>query len=245
VNGPLPPGGGTCSFGPSQLITSVSGVLQPGQYTPRWDGLAFGPGGRIEVPFDTTLTLGCQAPGRGQCTTGFDWKMPDRFGFDKNGDGLVDYYPPDGGLVIDPGSWQVDFSAIDPNYRDPAYTHTWFIDSVQVDPSDPNIVSYDPATCDFSYGFPKEAVHDVGFQVTDAQGIVVGTADHLVTVQDFLIVSIGDSVASGGGTPTSRSQTSPGRTSNATARPRPGRPRRRPWSNRPTGDLTQLRAPAP
>lgn len=191
VWGPHP--SGTCNGLPTQLTTSVSGVLEPGQHPLAWDGIAFGPFGDAHVQFDATLILG-----EG---TFFDWTMPDRFGADSDGDGLTDYYPPDGNLQIDPGSWQVDFSATDPNHCGPTFTHTWFIDSVQVDPSDPNVIAYDPATCDLSYAFPEEAVYDVGFQITDAQGAVVGTANHAVTVQDFLIVSIGDSVGSGEGNP--------------------------------------------
>src|SRR5262249_48959985 len=41
----------------------------------------------------------------------FDWSVPARFdGLDHNGDGLPDYFGPDGSLVISPSRWRVDFT---------------------------------------------------------------------------------------------------------------------------------------
>ena len=41
----------------------------------------------------------------------FDWSMPDRFGADKDGDGLIDYFTTF--EAVNPASWRVNFDACD------------------------------------------------------------------------------------------------------------------------------------
>jgi hypothetical protein len=131
----------------------------------------------------------------------FDWTMPDRFGFDKDGDGLTDYYPPSGNLEIEPAGWRVDFTQTTPATCDTSRSRQWSIDGHLVLVSDPRVVSYDPHSCLFSYKFDEEGVYDVELRVEDAAGNQVGTLTKQVTVQDWLIVAIGDSVTSGEGVP--------------------------------------------
>ena len=127
--------------------------------------------------------------------------MPDRFGDDENGDGLVDYFQPTGNKVIEPEGWQVDFEQTEPAACDTTLRRTWFIDDVEVDISDPNIIEFSPLSCDFSYQFEDELVYQVQLVLKDIDGNRVGAIEHDVTVQDWLIVSIGDSIASGEGNP--------------------------------------------
>ncbi len=132
----------------------------------------------------------------------FDWTVPDRFdGQDHNGDGIADYFAPDGPLVIDPGSWRVDFTYTENGVCDSGLVQVWRIDGVEVDLSDPAVVAQDSTSCTFSYGFANEGQYQLELELRTPAGDLVGSQQHEVVVQDWLIVSIGDSVASGEGNP--------------------------------------------
>ena len=55
--------------------------------------------------------LSCPRRAGRQRGASIDWSMPDRYGADGNGDGLVDSFAPDGPLEIDPSGFQVNFVA--------------------------------------------------------------------------------------------------------------------------------------
>ncbi|MCG6990210.1 MAG: hypothetical protein LJF06_18875 [Gemmatimonadetes bacterium] len=115
----------------------------------------------------------------------FQWSMPARFGQDANNDGLIDY--PDA-AQIHPASWTVNFDACNiagDHYR-------WYVDSVSVG---------SVSTCKFSYPFPAEGSYDVAVDVTSAAADTTVRSEQQVVVQDWLILSIGDSYASGEGNP--------------------------------------------
>jgi len=134
-------------------------------------------------------------------TVDFDWSMPDRYGFDRNGDGVTDSYRPDGNLVTKPNGWRVDLAQTDPASCDSAISRTWNVDGQQILATDPAVISYDPHACTLAYRFPKEGVFRVELVLRNAGGVQVGSHARDVTVQDWLIVSVGDSVASGEGVP--------------------------------------------
>jgi len=77
--------------------------------------------------------------------TGFDWTMPNRFGFDDDKDGKIDYFTTFDS--IHPPNWQVDFDACDLVTVDPISTYEWTVlNKVFVE-----------STCDgFSFDFPNE-----------------------------------------------------------------------------------------
>lgn len=129
-----------------------------------------------------------------------DWSMPDRYG-DANQDGFGDQvYPPDGQAQIDPGRWRVDLTVSGADCGG-STQRTWWIEGTQVVPSDPHLLAGSAGGCSLSYGFPTEGVYEVAFEERDQQGNLLGLVKRAITVQDFLIVSIGDSVASGEGNP--------------------------------------------
>jgi hypothetical protein len=115
----------------------------------------------------------------------FQWSMPARFGQDANKDGLIDY--PDS-AQIHPASWTVNFDAC--NIAGDRYE--WYVDSVSVG---------SVSTCKFSYPFPAEGSYDVAVDVTSAAADTTVRSEQQVVVQDWLILSIGDSYASGEGNP--------------------------------------------
>jgi Tol biopolymer transport system component len=134
----------------------------------------------------------------------FDWTMPERYGADGNGDGLIDSFPPDGNgdLEIAPDGWRVDFDADQEGEPcDRTLERTWLLDGVEIAADDPNVVFYDPTSCDFSYRFEDEGTYPISLEVRDEDDNVVGFVTKDVVVQDWLVVSIGDSVASGEGNP--------------------------------------------
>lgn len=115
----------------------------------------------------------------------FDWTMPDRFGADMNGDGLMDY--PRTAEEIHPSSWTVNFDACNL----PGDRYHWFVAKAPV---------AQVTTCTYTHQFPAEGAYDVSLHVISAPGSSVW-AEQVVTVQDWLIVSFGDSYASGEGVP--------------------------------------------
>ncbi len=135
-------------------------------------------------------------------TVEFDWTVPDRFdGQDHNGDGLADYFAPDGPLEIDPGKWEVDFTYKDDGSCDSGLDQHWYIDGIEIAAGDSHTIAQNADTCTFSYGFTDEGKYSVELELREPDGTVVGSQQQDVVVQDWLIVSIGDSVASGEGNP--------------------------------------------
>jgi lysophospholipase L1-like esterase len=127
-----------------------------------------------------------------------DWTMPDRYGADEDGNGLVDSYPPDGDLEIEPDGFRVDLEATGSACAGGAELR-WTIDGQFVASSDPAVLDGDPETCSFAYRF-EEGTFEVAIEARDGDETVAEGIQQ-VRVRDFLIVSIGDSVASGEGNP--------------------------------------------
>lgn len=183
-----------CFTGPSisACNTSVNGILQPGFYSIFAEASA----NADDATGTSTVTLTVGAP----VGKRFDWSMPDRYGADRDGDGRFDSFQPDGPLDPTPDGFQVDFTDGLPQECDAGLTRTWFIDGTPVAPSDPRVIEYDPSSCEFSYAFPAEGTYRVTLEVARG-GSIVDTVTEDVLVQDWVIVSLGDSVASGEGVP--------------------------------------------
>ncbi len=115
----------------------------------------------------------------------FDWTMPARFGGDQDGDGLIDY--PRTLEEIQPSSWTVNFNACNL----PGDKYHWFVGGTPVDKV---------TTCTYTHQFPAEGVYDVSLHVISTPGSSVW-AQAMVPVQDWLVISFGDSYASGEGVP--------------------------------------------
>ena len=140
----------------------------------------------------------------------FDWSMPDRFGMDANGDGLVDYFtgsdycptdqadecahlPKTSQFDIAPSSWHVDLTACDSALGQVAgATFTW-----QLIGGTGTLTSNGPGCADEDLTVPAEGVYKVNLTVSSSLGTDTMTKD--VVVQDWLIVSMGDSYGSGEG----------------------------------------------
>lgn len=146
-------------------------------------------------PVNTTLYL-TWSLGRSTAVD-FEWSMPDRFdGLDHDGNGLVDYFPSDGSGSdsslgsITPASWHVNVDASD-NGSCKRGLYSWSVDGT--------LVGTTPL-CTYGFDLPSLKTYTVRLDVTYMDG---GTAwtEKPVTPKDWLIVSIGDSLASGEGNP--------------------------------------------
>lgn len=128
-------------------------------------------------------------------TASFDWSMPARFGMDGNSDGLIDYFPetsdrPGLSGEIDPGTFTVNLDACASSGDSDIVSYRWDIEGTPAGPS---------ASCTLSRSL-AEGTYRVTLTVEDEEGDV-GTVSREVVVQDWLIVSLGDSYGSGEGAP--------------------------------------------
>lgn len=168
------------------------GILEPGAYTVRAKAHAGDETGSGTAT--VTLTVGASLGER------FDWSAPDRYGQDPDGDGFIDSFEPDGPLDPTPDGFRIDFTDGVPSACDASLRRVWWIDDTEVLPTDPRIIRYNPSSCEFSYSFAEEGTYRVTLDVfSGTTRIDQVTKD--VLVQDWVIVSLGDSVASGEGVP--------------------------------------------
>lgn len=151
----------------------------------------FARGGRFQAGlvllFALTIAFALPASAAKTPTLDFDWSMPDRFGLDENGDGLIDYFNTVDRIA--PKEWIVDFvitsAPLDANGFD-----------VYVD----GVLRLSTKSVRFSLSFPYEDAYEVRV-ATQAVPASRMSAIHEVIVQDWLIVGVGDSYASGEGNP--------------------------------------------
>ncbi len=139
---------------------------------------------------------------------GFTWSVPVRFGMDGNGDSMVDTYWNSASMTYDqnyiyPNGWPADFFGCqtegdDTFYGETTNTYTWVVDGVTF-PSENR--------CHWTHTFPAQGTYTVRLYVTDPDGNVFPAGkdpayfEQQVTIKDYFIVSIGDSLTSGEGNP--------------------------------------------
>lgn len=190
--------------GPAQGSIHRTGVVEPGGTVEvsvmiSASARSFGRSGAEYLgsasgSFTASLRIGAPVGGH------FDWSVPDRYGADEDEDGRIDSFEPDGRLDPSPNGFPVDFTDGSPEQCNTAVTRTWIIDGLEVAAGDPRIIRYDPNGCEFSYSFPAEGTYQVSLETTYG-GSPVDLVTEDVLVQDWVIVSLGDSVASGEGNP--------------------------------------------
>jgi lysophospholipase L1-like esterase len=118
----------------------------------------------------------------------FAWSMPSHFGAVRDGEGrLIETQP----YEVRPGPWTVDFTVLGPACVDGA-RYRWSVEGKRIEPRR-------TGRCRFSYRFPREGARDVRLDATVTGSTLSQT--RRVVVQDWLIVSIGDSVGAGEGVP--------------------------------------------
>jgi len=124
----------------------------------------------------------------------FAWSMPDRLlenttypGYDPASP--VPQYDPNA-LMQPTSGWTVNFDAC-ASSSSTISSYEWFVDGASVGTV---------TDCHFSHKFPEEAQYQVSVRLTDDVGDSAAI-DEPITVQDFLIVAVGDSYGSGEGNP--------------------------------------------
>jgi len=118
----------------------------------------------------------------------FDWTMRDRL-IDKNNDGRIDttFFP-----ITDhqPDSFRVVFNA--GASTQPISVYQWYVDTADV----VEVTEIDT----FAYDFPAEGTYSVTLITIDPTGMRTSVTKEVI-VQDWVILALGDSYASGGGNP--------------------------------------------
>jgi PKD repeat protein len=123
----------------------------------------------------------------------FDWSMPDRFGLDEDGDGVVDI--PNTFANAQPSGFTVNLDANSSMPGgSPIVSHYWIIQGNGL--SSP--ITLNGATPSASN--LEEGIYSVSLTVADADGRT-DSITKTVVVKDILIVALGDSYGSGEGNP--------------------------------------------
>lgn len=118
------------------------------------------------------------------CAAAFDWSMADRYVVDPDTN-LPKPFAPDGALDVTPAGFDVRFDSPNCGSR----TARWRLDGSVIG-----------SGCQFTHRFPQEGSYSVTLELLES-GDVVAEMTQTVEVSDILIVSLGDSVASGEGVP--------------------------------------------
>ncbi len=129
-------------------------------------------------------------------TVALDWSMPDMIGPDPDGDGIVDLSPPSSppgtppgiGSYATPSSWNVTLDACGST---PAPTYSWAVTGRPAIPSG--------TECSVEIQVPTQGTFHA--TVTANYGNGAKTLSKDITVKNYLVVSMGDSIASGEGNP--------------------------------------------
>ncbi len=179
LSSPAPASGVTVSYGTSD-ITAQAGT----DYEVTAGTLTFLAGesaktivvpviGDLDIEPDETLAVTLSAPigativkGTGIGTilnddlvaVDFDWTMPDRFGLDADGNGLIDYFTT--AEAISPVTWRVDFTYGVGGVCDPSHHLLIRIEGVLVALNDPALIFVDTSTCRAAYAFPSRPCTD-------------------------------------------------------------------------------------
>jgi hypothetical protein len=142
-----------------------------------------------------TQTCTCYLSSPTNPTLSLDWVMADQTGVDTDGDGIVNLSPP--GNPPAPGSLvPASFPAtLDGCPSTPAPAFSWDITSPAGVPDHKDT----GVNCSLSYAFPTQGTYRVVMTAKYANGWRTLTKD--VVIKNFLIVSMGDSVAAGEGNP--------------------------------------------
>ena len=124
----------------------------------------------------------------------FEWSMPDRLLVNTN---IQNYDPADpipqydpNAQMLPPGGWTVNFDACGVS-TSTITSYQWSVDGVVV---------ATVTACEFSHQFPEESSYHIALTVTDNVGDTA-VIEETITVQDWLIVAMGDSYGSGEGNP--------------------------------------------
>lgn len=171
----------------------------------------------FEPPDDTLPVEPGEPPEFVPYTNGFDWAVPNRFGRDDNRDGLIDYHWDSASMKYDdavlyPDVWPMIFDGCRTEADaetgvSSTNTYTWVLNGETI---------YG-RRCKFTYskdlpytgkqGFAAQGTYPVTLTVTYGEGVTSPTGQNPetfhqdVVVRDILIVSLGDSTASGEGNP--------------------------------------------
>lgn len=123
----------------------------------------------------------------------FDWSMPDRFGLDANEDGLVDYFTTT--EAISPDRWTINVDACASTAGEQNISrYGWSFPDI---PSAPELGTQ---SCADTLRVGEQGTYNIMLTIYTADGPSASITKS-VTVKDWLIVSMGDSYASGEGAP--------------------------------------------
>lgn len=135
------------------------------------------------------LVLGWADGGPGTGGLDFTWSMPDKMNRDANGDSMVDYLTDR--TELDPIRYDVDLDACGASVNGkPIATYAWTADGE----------THTTNSCRFQWHPWEEGTYSVSLTATATDGTTATTSEQ-VEVKDFLVVSVGDSIASGEGNP--------------------------------------------
>lgn len=131
---------------------------------------------------------------------GFDWSVPERF--TERADGRLNWrYDETSGTYdpshVRPTGWPVDFVGCQTQYDADNPTATRYVYEF----TSPTGQRASGRNCRPRMTFPREATYQIRLRVTSTTGALVGTWTKDVAVKDLLVVSLGDSIASGEGAP--------------------------------------------
>jgi len=126
----------------------------------------------------------------------FTWSMQERFGGDADRDRRIDERSDPAYLA--PASWRVSLGVC-PEDGDPGDTasYQWAV----TDHGGATLQPLAETTCEVQHDFAVLGAHSVRVRGLDSTGAQTFTHTETITLRDHLIVSVGDSIASGEGSP--------------------------------------------